>query len=62
MRQIISGENDVRENGVSEREATIVRTSIIGIGANVLLAAFKAVIGTMTDSIAIIMDLSLIHI
>ena len=56
MRQIISGENDVRENGVSEREATIVRTSIIGIAANVLLAAFKAVIGAMTGSIAIVMD------
>ena len=38
------------------REKTIVRTSIIGIIANVLLAAFKAVIGLMSHSIAIILD------
>ena len=38
------------------REKTIVRTSIIGIIANVLLAAFKAVIGLMSSSIAIVMD------
>ena len=38
------------------REKTIVRTSIIGIIANVFLAAFKAVIGLMTNSIAIILD------
>lgn len=56
MRQIISDENGVQKYAASAREATIVRTSIIGIGANVLLAAFKAVIGTMTNSIAIVMD------
>ena len=38
------------------REKTIVRTSIIGIIANVFLAAFKAVIGIMTNSIAIVLD------
>ncbi len=38
------------------REKTIVRTSIIGIIANVFLAAFKAVIGLMSNSIAIILD------
>ncbi|MBQ8095127.1 MAG: cation transporter [Clostridia bacterium] len=38
------------------REKTIVRTSIIGIIANVFLAAFKAVIGAMTNSIAIVLD------
>ncbi len=38
------------------REKTIVRTSVIGIIANVLLAAFKAVIGLMTNSIAIVLD------
>ena len=36
----------------SSREKTIIRTSIIGIIANVFLAAFKAVIGIMTHSIA----------
>jgi cation diffusion facilitator family transporter len=38
------------------RNAVIIRTSVIGIGANVLLAAFKAVIGAATGSIAIVMD------
>ncbi len=43
-------------NGEDSREKTIVRTSIIGIVANVLLAAFKAVVGLMTNSIAIVLD------
>ena len=38
------------------REKTIIRTSIIGIIANVLLAAFKAVVGLMANSIAIVLD------
>ena len=38
------------------REKTIVRTSIVGIVANVLLAAFKAVVGLATNSIAIVLD------
>lgn len=38
------------------REKTIVRTSIIGIIANVFLAGFKAAIGLMTNSIAIVLD------
>ena len=38
------------------REKKIVRTSIIGIIANVFLAGFKAVIGLMTNSIAIVLD------
>ena len=38
------------------REKTIVRTSIIGIVANVFLAAFKAVIGLAANSIAIVLD------
>ena len=38
------------------REKTIVRTSLIGIVANVFLASFKAVIGLMTHSIAIVLD------
>lgn len=40
----------------AEREKTIVRTSIIGIGANVLLAAFKAAIGIVSNSIAVTLD------
>jgi cation diffusion facilitator family transporter len=38
------------------RDKTIIRTSIIGILANVFLAAFKAVIGLTSNSIAIVMD------
>ncbi len=38
------------------RDKIIVRTSIIGILANVALAAFKAIIGLITGSIAITMD------
>ena len=38
------------------REKVIVRTSIIGIIANVLLAAFKAAVGLLSHSIAVILD------
>ncbi|MBO4547974.1 MAG: cation transporter, partial [Abditibacteriota bacterium] len=38
------------------RDAVIVRTSVLGILANVFLAAFKAVIGLTSHSIAIVMD------
>ncbi|MBO4750334.1 MAG: cation transporter [Lachnospiraceae bacterium] len=38
------------------RNKVIIRTSMIGIGANVLLAAFKAVVGLTAHSIAIVMD------
>ena len=39
-----------------ERNKLIVRTSIIGILANVLLAGFKMVVGLFAHSIAIILD------
>ena len=42
--------------GAKSRDAVIVRTSIIGILANVFLAAFKAVVGLASNSIAIVMD------
>ena len=42
--------------GTKSRDAVIVRTSIIGILANVFLAAFKAVVGFASNSIAIVMD------
>ena len=38
------------------REKTIVRASVIGIGANVALAAFKAAVGVLSHSIAIVLD------
>ena len=40
----------------TNRDRTIIRTSIIGILANVFLAAFKAVVGLTANSIAIVMD------
>ena len=39
-----------------DRDAGIVRTSVVGIVANVLLAAFKAAIGLAANSIAIVLD------
>ncbi len=41
---------------VDKREQTIVRTSIIGIIANILLVGFKATIGFIAGSISIVMD------
>ena len=38
------------------RSQKIIRTSIIGIVANVLLAAFKAAVGILASSVAIVMD------
>ena len=47
---------DTTEAAVNPRAKTIVRTSVIGIAANVLLAAFKAATGMMSNSIAIVLD------
>lgn len=41
---------------MQNRDTAIVRTSIIGIAANVLLAGFKAVVGLLSNSIAIVLD------
>ncbi|MBR5027779.1 MAG: cation transporter, partial [Bacteroidales bacterium] len=38
------------------REKVIVRTSVIGILANVALAAFKAAVGFLSNSIAVVLD------
>lgn len=39
-----------------DRSRRVVRTSMVGIAANVLLAAFKAVVGIVSHSIAITLD------
>ena len=39
-----------------ERKQIIVRTSAIGIAANLLLAGFKAAVGLLSNSIAIVLD------
>ena len=38
------------------RDKIIIKTSIIGILTNVLLAAFKAAVGIVSNSIAVILD------
>ena len=38
------------------RESVIVRTSILGIAANLFLAGFKAAIGLLSNSIAVVLD------
>ena len=38
------------------RERVIVRTGLIGIAANLLLSAFKAAVGLLSNSIAIVLD------
>ena len=39
-----------------DRNKQIIRTSVVGVAANVLLAAFKAVVGQMAGSVAVVMD------
>ena len=41
---------------ISQREKQIIKTSFIGIGTNILLAIFKAVIGIASNSVAILLD------
>ena len=41
---------------LNDRNKTIIRASITGIAANLLLAAFKAIVGLTANSIAIVMD------
>ena len=39
-----------------KRETVIIKTSIIGIFINLLLVIFKAIIGLISNSIAILLD------
>ena len=43
-------------NDQQPRQKVIVRTSLIGIAVNILLAAFKAAVGLLSNSIAVILD------
>ena len=40
----------------NNREKTVIKTSLISIAANIVLASFKAVVGVLSHSIAIISD------
>ena len=39
-----------------DRSKQIIRTSVVGIVANVLLAGFKALVGLLAHSVAIVLD------
>lgn len=45
-----------QDENAAEREKQIVKTSVVGIIANVVLAAIKAIVGLASNSIAIILD------
>ena len=49
-----TGQN--QENVMDSRDRVIIRTSVVGILTNVLLAAFKAVVGLASHSIAVVLD------
>ena len=44
------------ESQIASRSRIIIRTSIIGIVVNILLAGFKAAVGAISGSIAIVLD------
>ncbi|MBQ9198916.1 MAG: cation transporter [Lachnospiraceae bacterium] len=60
MGNIQEAQNALNSEEVSKkiisRDKIIIRTSVIGILANVFLSGFKAVVGLLTHSIAIVMD------
>ena len=55
---MVQMENESRNSGsgVENRDRVIIRTSITGILTNVVLAAFKAGVGILSHSIAVILD------
>ena len=52
----MNNNQSIPESPKLNRDKIIIRTSIIGILANLFLAAFKAFIGIMSHSIAVILD------
>ncbi len=51
-----NSQQPTQEEMAESRSKVIVRTSFIGIAANILLAGFKAVIGLFSNSIAVVLD------
>ncbi len=49
-------QNNSIEDLASKREKAIVKTSIVGIATNLLLVGFKAFVGLLSNSIAVILD------
>ncbi|MBQ2041116.1 MAG: cation transporter [Lachnospiraceae bacterium] len=52
----MANDNNEMKDLMPDRDAVIVRTSIIGILTNVFLAAFKAAVGFFSNSIAVTLD------
>ena len=52
----MSGESANLQKMTMNRDQVIVRTSIVGILTNVFLAVFKAAVGLISNSIAVILD------
>ena len=48
--------NNTPSTGSESRDQVIIRTSVVGIVTNILLAAFKAAVGLLSHSIAVILD------
>ncbi|MBR0343286.1 MAG: cation transporter [Oscillospiraceae bacterium] len=48
--------DSIQDSAKVTREQKIIRTSYIGIAANLMLSAFKAIVGFASNSIAIILD------
>ena len=53
---IQANDQGAEPSAAAQRQRIIVRTSIIGIVANVLLAGFKAAVGLAANSIAVVLD------
>lgn len=58
QREMLASTTAVGTSGeaTQNRQSIIVRTSVIGIIANIVLAAFKAVVGLLANSIAVVLD------
>ena len=52
----MSNRNDDIAVMSADREKTIVRTSVVGIITNLFLVGFKAFVGFLSNSIAVILD------
>ena len=53
---VLAAENELLIGNYMNRNSQIIRTSWIAIAANVLLAGFKAAVGILANSVAIVMD------
>jgi cation diffusion facilitator family transporter len=52
----IKADGRILELGMDERDKGIIKTGVVGIVVNILLSAFKAAVGLLSNSIAIVLD------